>query len=193
MITTFFFQLNRVNGGASRPASIAPTSVAKVGVIGPRTGAALVARGVKADLTARRFVAEGLVEDLLAQPDKMGRVLLLRAKEARDVLPQSLSAAGITVDVVPAYQTRKVQVVDELVLAVKDKVDAVLLTSSSMVDSLVSALGAEYKELLSQVTLVCIGPITAATVREHGLSVNVEASEFTIEGALDAYEQSLAG
>ncbi len=34
MITTFFFQLNQINGGASRPKDIPPTDTKKVGILG---------------------------------------------------------------------------------------------------------------------------------------------------------------
>lgn len=163
---------------------------AKVGVIGPKTGAALRARNIVPDLMARTFVAEDLVRELLVQDPKPQRVLLPRALSAREVIPEELSKVGIDVDVVPAYETRPVQgeKADELRVAVERGSDVVLLTSSSMVDSVADALGAEGPRLLGAKVVACIGPVTSKTARDRGIRVDVEAEVFTIEGALDALE-----
>src|SRR5690606_17770329 len=113
-------------------------------------------------LVAPEYVAESLVEALLERAGgTLGRVLLARAKVARDVVPERLRAAGAQVDVVAAYETHSVSGADAERLAhlVETDVDVVLLTSSSMVSSLVDALGARAVELLNERTIACIGPI----------------------------------
>lgn len=162
---------------------------ARLAVIGPKTGEALRSFGLKADLCARTYVAESLLEDLLAQGTPT-RVLIPRAKEARELLPEELRAAGALVDVVPAYETRSVsgEAAARLREAVVEQADVVLLTSSSMVDSLVAALGPEARELLDSVTVACIGPITAKTAKKHQLRVHVESQVHTVAGVLDALE-----
>lgn len=166
---------------------------ARVAVIGPRTGAAIERRGIVPDLTATQFVAESLVEDLLAQEPPLRKVLIPRAKEARDILPESLRAAGAEVDVVAAYVTRPVEGAERerLIAAVGSEVDVVLFTSSSMVSAVVDALGEEAPAALARLTVVCIGPITAKTARAAGISIDVEADVHTVEGALDALEAHL--
>ncbi|HSC87505.1 MAG TPA: uroporphyrinogen-III C-methyltransferase [Polyangiaceae bacterium] len=176
---------------------------ARIAVIGPRTAQALERHGLRADLVADEFVAENLAEKLLAshaasplashtpQPGSPGRVLLVRAEQAREVLPERLRAAGLEVVVVPAYRTQPVQGegLARLVRALESETDVVLLSSSSMVDSIVAALGERAAELLGRLRLCCIGPVTAARAREHGLSVALVASTYTIEATLDELER----
>jgi uroporphyrinogen III methyltransferase/synthase len=161
----------------------------KLGVIGPKTGAALVRRGLKPDLVAEEFVAESLAAAILERSPR--RVLIARALVARDELPAELRAHGVAVDVLPVYETRfaGAERKAELVAGLSQgTVDVVLLTSSSTVSSLVGLLGSDAKALLSRVTLASIGPITTKTALDHGLRVAVTASEYTIEGLLDALE-----
>ncbi|MCH2109185.1 MAG: uroporphyrinogen-III C-methyltransferase [Polyangiaceae bacterium] len=164
---------------------------ARIAVIGSRTADYLKSRNIIPDLIAREFVAESLAEDLL-NIGNLGRVLLLRAEEARDVLPEQLIASGAIVDVVPAYATKKVEgeAQARLLEALEQSLDAVLLTSSSMVDSLVVACGSQ-KSLLDRVALLSIGPITSATMRRHGLQVALEAPVHTIEGILNAWTEAI--
>src|SRR5207244_13225969 len=79
---------------------------ALVAAIGPATAEALVRRGVVPDLVPDRFVAEAVVSALAAQGEVRGKTVLLpRAREARDALPDGLRALGALVDVIPIYET----------------------------------------------------------------------------------------
>jgi uroporphyrinogen III methyltransferase / synthase len=161
---------------------------AKIGVVGPKTADALAACGLRADVVAAEFVGEGLARAVLERGTP-GRVLVARALVARDALPEALRAAGANVDVVPVYETRSV----EDVAAVRElfeqkRIDAVLFTSSSTAQALVSALGEKAAELLRNVCVSSIGPITSKTLAELSIPVDVTAAAFTIEGQLDALE-----
>ncbi len=172
----------------------------RLGVIGPRTGAALERYGLRADLVAKEFIGEGLAKAVLEQSGASpGRVLIPRALEAREQLPQVLEEAGFSVDVVPAYETRAIsgeraQQLTQLLSpdsSVGDSgleagVDVVIFTSSSTVTSTVQALGENAAQILSQVQVASIGPITTQTARQHGIQVDVTADVYTIEGLLDA-------
>jgi uroporphyrinogen III methyltransferase/synthase len=163
----------------------------RVGAIGPKTAEALLPHGIRADLTAEEFVGESLARAIL-EAEGVRRVLIPRARVAREQLPELLRAGGLSVDVVPAYETRPAgfahkQRLTELLR--ESKLDVVLLTSSSTVDSLVELLGADAHELLSRVTLASIGPITSATAARHGLEVAVTAEVYTVQGLLDALEK----
>lgn len=166
----------------------------KVGAIGPKTAEALAPHGIRADLVAEEFVGESLAQAILAIGG-VRRVLIPRAKVAREELPQLLRAGGMTVDVVAAYETRPAgaehkarlsRLIDE------DAIDVVLFTSSSTVDSMVEMLGTDAPALLSRVTLASIGPITSATAARRGLEVAVTAETFTVDGLLDALEKHYA-
>lgn len=163
---------------------------AKVGVIGPKTAQALERFGVRADLVADEYIGESLAEALLGRGG-IQRVLIPRALEAREALPEMLRARGVTVDVVPAYQTKKAPLEkrQELRDLLKGGVDVVLFTSSSTVLALTELLGADAPALTRHLTLAAIGPVTARTAVEQGLRVDVTASVYTVEGVLDALEQ----
>jgi uroporphyrinogen III methyltransferase/synthase len=151
---------------------------ARVAAIGPGTAAALAAGGIRADLVPERFVAEALLDALPAGP---GRALLARAEVARDVLPDGLRARGWEVDVVDAYRTVPAPVTEPQRRQVT-AADVVTFTSSSTVDRAVAAFGVESLPP----TVACIGPVTAATARDHGLTVSVEASVHTVDGLVAA-------
>lgn len=165
---------------------------ARIAAIGPKTAARLKRAGLRANLVAPEYVAESLVSALLSEQPVPRRVLLARAREAREVLPDELRARGVEVEIVAAYETELVAgpEAEALVQGVRES-SAVLLTSSSVVRSLVLALGS-HRELLADKILVSIGPVTTATARELGVSVQVEAQQYTVDGALDALEKFLA-
>jgi uroporphyrinogen III methyltransferase/synthase len=166
----------------------------KVGAIGPKTAEALVPHGIRADLTASEFVGESLAGAIL-DIGGVRRILIPRARVAREQLPELLRRGGVTVDVVPAYETRPAG--DEQkrrleALIADNEVDVVMFTSSSTVDSIVEMLGPDAPALLSRVTLASIGPITSATAARRGLEVAVTAETYTVEGLLDALEKHYA-
>src|ERR1035441_2047179 len=83
-----------------------PSSVdgLRIAAIGPATRKAIEQRGVKVDVVPKEYVAESVVRSLKSKV-KGKRVLLVRAKVARDVIPHELRKAGADVDVVEAYET----------------------------------------------------------------------------------------
>jgi len=168
--------------GAQRLLSAVPDARAlgraRVAAVGPSTAAVLADARIVADLVPEPFVAESL---LAALPDGPGRVLLVRAEVARDVLPDGLRSRGWDVAVVDAYRTAPAAVTDDQRAAVA-AADVITFTSSSIVDHSLAAFGAA--GLPS--TVACIGPVTAATARDHGLTVDIEADTHTIHGLVDA-------
>ncbi len=153
----------------------------KVAAIGPGTSARLRAGNIVADLVPERFVAEGLLEIFPAAPGSGGRVLLARAAVARDVLPTGLESRGWAVDVVEAYRTEPAPLGSGTGERVAGA-DAVTFTSSSTVTQYLDRFGPD----LIPPVVACIGPVTAATAREAGLHVTVEAEVHTIEGLVQA-------
>src|SRR5205085_9617512 len=152
-----------------------------VAAIGPGTAAELARFGIGADVIPERSVAEALVEALRDTPVEGRRVLVARAAEARDVLPDALRERGADVDVVALYQTRAEQL-DEGRLDAIRTADYVTFTSSSTVRYFMSAVGG----IPDGARVVSIGPVTSATAREHGLEVHVEAERHDIEGLVEA-------
>src|SRR6476646_2088191 len=153
-----------------------------VAAIGPGTARALAERGVLADVIPERFVAEGLIEALEDQEVAGARVLVARAAEARDVLPDALRERGAEVDVLALYETVREQPGEEEIEAAQGA-DYVTFTSSSTVTSLTEARGDRFPK---DARIVSIGPITSETARDAGLEVAVEAERHDIDGLLEA-------
>jgi uroporphyrinogen III methyltransferase/synthase len=155
---------------------------ATVAAIGPGTARALAGHGVSADVVPERYVAEGLVE-ALGEIDVQGkRVLVARAADARDVVPECLEGRGAEVDVVALYETVREQPDEAAVEAALDA-DYVTFTSSSTVRNLTEALGERFPR---DARVVSIGPVTSEAAAEAGLEVSVEAERHDIEGLVAA-------
>ncbi len=161
---------------------------ATVAAIGPGTARALRARGIVADVLPERFVAEALVEALVDVEVDGTRVLVARAAEARDVLPDALRERGAEVDVVALYETVR-EAPDEEAVEAAQKADYVTFTSSSTVDNLTAALGERFP---SAARIVSIGPVTSDSARAAGLTVDVEAEQHDVEGLLRALLEDAA-
>jgi uroporphyrinogen III methyltransferase/synthase len=167
---------------AARGADARALANATIAAIGPGTAAALREHGVIADIVPERYVAESLVE-ALADVDVDGRpVLVARAAEARDVLPEALRERRAQVDVLAVYETVQEQPSAEAIEAAAGA-DYVTFTSSSTVRNLLAAVGDRFP---AGARIVSIGPVTSATARELGLEVHVEAERHEPAGVIEA-------
>jgi uroporphyrinogen III methyltransferase / synthase len=169
-------QVGEVGSGA---AAMTGTTVA---AIGAGTARALAKHGVSADVVPERFVAEALVGALAGVDVKDKRVLVARAAEARDVLPDALRKRGAEVDIVALYETVREEPDVETVEAAQ-AADYVTFTSSSTVRNLTEALGDRFPR---SARIVSIGPITSEAAREAGLEVHVEAERHDVKGLVAA-------
>ena len=155
---------------------------ATVAAIGPGTAAALAEHGVIADVVPQRFVAEALVESLAAVEVHDRPVLVARAAEARDVLPDALAERGARVDVAALYETVR-EDPDSAAIEAAAGADYVTFTSSSTVRNLLAAIGDRFPR---SARVVSIGPITSEAAREAGLEVHVEAERHDPSGLVEA-------
>jgi uroporphyrinogen III methyltransferase/synthase len=166
----------------------------RIAAIGPSTAEALEPYGVRADLVPSSFRGEALAESMLReQGDTMQgvRVLLPRAAVARDVLPETLRAAGASVDVVEAYRTEGATPEAAAYLRQlieRKELDVIAFTASSTVQHTLAAIGEDAAQRLQGLTFASIGPITTDTATAHGLHVALTADEYTIPGLVAALE-----
>src|SRR5271157_5059517 len=153
-------------------------------------------------MSSKEYVAESVVAALHRRV-KGKRVLLVRAKVARDVIPRELRQAGVHVDVVEAYETVTPQSSTRRLRAVlasrTRKPHAITFTSSSTVRNFVALLGLRSARAALKkpgphrgVHTVSIGPVTSTTLREFGLPVDIEAREYTIPGLVSAIVEQRA-
>lgn len=183
-----FTSVNGVDGFFARgltPAGRDARALAglRVAAIGPGTAAALARHGIVVDLVPERFVAESLLDAFPAPAAAGERVLLARAEQARDVLPDGLGARGYTVEVLSVYRTVTAAPDPEALARVRaGGVDAVTFTSSSTVRNFHDLVG----PLDPAPAVVSIGPVTSATAVALGLTVDREATEHTIDGVVEA-------
>jgi uroporphyrinogen III methyltransferase / synthase len=168
---------------AARSTPWAAIARKRVAAIGPATADALGEHGVRPEIVPSEYRAEALVERLRAVVGPGERVLLPRAKETRDVLVVELRRLGAAVTEVAAYQTRRI---DDGVVRLREalasgSVDAVTFTSSSTARNFAEQFTDEERSAWrGRITVASIGPITAATAAEYGLSTDVMPSEYTI-------------
>ena len=185
------FFLDALYASGRDPRSFAATRIA---CIGPATSLRLRARGLVADRVPKAFVAEALIETMTAEGVEGRRVLIPRAKVAREILPDQLRAAGALVDVVPVYETISPEVDADVFARVRHgDVDLITFTASSTVDHFCELFerdgeaGVRALEAVKRrVQAVCIGPVTAQTASARGFDVVVVAETFTIPGLVDA-------
>jgi len=168
---------------------------AKVAAIGPATAERVGKAGLRVDVVPREFRAEALIKELSGDELAGKRVLIPRARVAREILPEKLREAGAEVVVPPAYESvPSSEGKDELARRLEaGEVDCVTFTASSTVENFVGVFGeGEAGRLLAGTRVACIGPITADSARRRGIRVDAEAREYTIPGLVEAVADLLA-
>ncbi len=156
----------------------------RICAIGPATREALERFHLKVDVMAEQYVAEGLLASLAEFELEGARILIARAAVARDLLPVELERRGAAVDVVEAYRTvTPANLTENAANILVRQPDWITFTSSSTVRNLVDAMGASR---LQGFRCASIGPVTTATLRQHGLNVAAEAGVYTVPGLAEA-------
>src|SRR5712672_470423 len=160
----------------------------RVAAIGPATKKAIEQRGIKVNVVPKEYVAESVVRSLRRRV-KGKQVLLVRAKVARDVIPNELRKAGAQVDVVEAYETvvpRSSRTLLRNALKISHlRPQIITFTSSSTVRNFVALMGSRENKL-DGIQLASIGPVTSSTLRELHLRVDIKAKQFSIPGLVEA-------
>jgi len=155
----------------------------KICAIGPATAKELKKKGIGVDYVPKKFVAESILQGFRKMMIQGKRILLARAKVARDILPKGLRKMGAEVDVVEAYRTLKPRGGKKRLkqLFTDEKMDIITFTSSSTVNHFAELLKEDdLKILLRGITIACIGPITAQTAKKWGMRVQIQPRQYTI-------------
>lgn len=164
----------------------------KIASVGKVTDDSLRSYGLISDLVPEKFTGEGLAEAFEKQGVTGMDILIPRALKAREILPVRLKKAGARVTVVPVYQNKRPEGIHDTLrakLANKD-LDIVTFTSSSTVTNFIDMMDVkdkkELQELMHGVKIAAIGPVTARTIEENGLKVDIQPEKYTIPDMVDA-------
>lgn len=160
----------------------------EIAAIGPATADALRERGINPDFVPEKYVAEDVVAGMLKRGVAGKKILIPRAKIAREVLPEELRKAGAEVTILPVYETKLTEEdPTEIVEALEaGKLNYVTFTSSSTVDNFFDLVKPEtVKANKDKIKLACIGPITAKTLAGYGFTPDVQPEDYTIPALVD--------
>lgn len=190
-VDRFLHRFREVHGSYD---DLASTCMAAVG---SATAHRLRAEGFPPAIVPDDFRAEGLIaafEELGAE--KCGRVLIPRAEEAREVLPDALVAMGCGVDVVVVYRTVAAAPDPAIIARLRSgSVDLATFTSGAIAGAFldtISSAGLDAHEVMSSMAVASIGPITSAALRRLGFEADVEAAESTMGALVEAVLQHYA-
>lgn len=163
-----------------------------IAVVGKSTADFLLKYGLNADLIPSVFTGEGLAESLLDQGVEGRNILIPRAQQGREILPETLRGAGAQVTIAPVYENcpaagDKESIREELE---NGGVEMITFTSSSTVRNFLAMIDAEDQEdlqrIMAGIKIAAIGPITGKTVTDNGLEVDIQPEEHTIPGLIQA-------
>ena len=158
----------------------------RICTIGPATAATIEKLGIRVDLIPEEFISEGVVKAFQEFNIKDNRILLPRAEQARDVIPEGLMKLGAKVDIVTAYRTvnsgKDKSELDELMD--EGKVDVITFTSPSTVMNFMEIMGKKYA-VPPHVKIACIGPVSAAAAKKAGFPPDIIQERYTIPGLVE--------
>ena len=165
----------------------------RICAVGPATAEAARGHGLRVDLVPEEYVAEGVLRALAKHAEGSDtlagcRILLPRARDAREIIPRELAAAGAQVDVFPCYETLPARVDRSAIQDLLETTpDLLVFTSSSNVTNFVAALGHESgRQILNGAVVAVLGPVTAQTVAGFGKQPEILPRENTIDSLLEA-------
>jgi uroporphyrinogen-III synthase len=192
-----FTSANAIQSFATRAKALGIQPAPKrIAVIGPATARAVQSIGLTPDLIPPQFVAEALAEALKPFAPQAS-MLLIRAEQARDILPEALTAAGAQLTIAAAYSNiippASITALQELFANPAHHPDAVTFTSSSTASNLFALLEAANLKLPPQIVRASIGPVTSHTLEELGYPAIIEASEPTIAALATALAAHFRG
>ncbi len=163
----------------------------KIAAIGPATAKGLEERGIIADFIPEAYMAEGIVEGLKKHGIENKKVLIIRAKEARELLPVELEKNGAKVTVLTIYETVATQNDKEKIhaLITENKIDCISFGSSSTVKNFFAQIPVEHIKKSTNIKFASIGEITSNTLAEYGFKADIQPEKFTIPALVQSIKE----
>lgn len=180
--------------GVDRFLAVVPAELlegVRVAAVGSATAGALRRHGIEPDIVPRDYRAEGLLESFRTAGVGGGtRILIARAMEAREVLPEALREMGAEVDVLVVYKVvPAVASPDVLARLNEGAIDVATFASGGTARhfvELIRASGLDPDRVMSQLCVASVGPVTTEGIVRIGYGVDIEAQESTMESLVDA-------
>ncbi len=166
-----------------------------VAAIGPATAKSLECHGIRPDFVPEQYVAESVVAGMLDRGVAGKRILIPRAKEAREVLPEELRKAGAEVEILPVYETTLAESGPDVIRnAIKEgRLDCITFASSSTVENFFALVSPEMlRTEAPQAQLACIGPVTAQTLEGYGFQPHIQPKDYTIPALVRSIVQAFS-
>jgi len=167
----------------------------KIAAIGGKTAAKLSEFGVEADFIPGVFTSKELGRQLIGYTNLQGKkVLLLRSKIASNELVELLTGAGAVVQDVAVYtaveqKSECVWLIEEIS---KGRIDWLTFASPSSVNGFFEQIRSDLVNS-GNVKVASIGPVTSERLETLGLRVDLTAADHTLDGLIDAIEQTYEG
>lgn len=159
----------------------------KVCAIGSATSKAIAKRGIKADIVPSKAVGESLYDELKGIVTKEDKILIPRAKNARDFLVNKLNEISNVTEVITYESVMDDSKKDEAIKALEEgNLDYITFASSSTVKNFINLIGEDNKPKLSNTKIISIGKITTKTILDNGLEVYKESEKASIESMIEA-------
>jgi uroporphyrinogen III methyltransferase/synthase len=178
-VTAFFEKFYEIRADARELGGV------RIAAIGPATAAKVREYRFTVDLQPKEFVAEAVIEAFKEQGSVENQTILIaRAEQARDVLPDELTKLGAIVDIAAVYKTvPETEDASGALARFRDEgADMITFTSSSTAENFMALK----LPMPPDIKTASIGPITSKTMRELGLRVDVEAKDYDIPGLVAA-------
>lgn len=162
----------------------------KVCSIGATTSKAIIRRGIKPDIQPEKAVGESLYDELKDIVNKEDKILIPRAKNAREFLVKKLNEISNVTEVVTYESVMDDSKKEEAINALEEgNLDYITFASSSTVTNFINLIGEENKDKLSNTKIISIGKITTKTILDNGLEVYKESEKAYIESMIEAMSE----
>ena len=162
----------------------------KVCSIGATTSKAIIRRGIKPDIQPEKAVGESLYDELKDIVNKEDKILIPRAKNAREFLVKKLNEISNVTEVVTYESVMDDSKKEEAISALEEgNLDYITFASSSTVTNFINLIGEENKDKLSNTKIISIGKITTKTILDNGLEVYKESEKASIESMIEAMSE----
>ncbi len=154
--------------------------------IGENTSQELAKYNIFSDYLPYNYTAEGVISVAEKLNFKGKKVLIPRALEAREILPETFREMGADVEVLCVYETIVPDYGEDELDGIKEKIeeeeiDLVTFTSSSTAKNFFSLLG-KTSGFFTGTEFASIGPVTTATLKTLGFDAVLTADVHTVRG-----------